>query len=554
MAKPRRVPAPRPLSGRKPASNNTRISINSSLGRIKNAASGGSIKSSLSKQASGSSRRDLSKTSEESKETVDQKRHEELVEGIASAYSENGTKEFEESTETSQNDETEKSNEKALTPIEQQREKFLEAMKDIGPERLERLQNMMNRFEIRMDGRGEARMAYGLDETQVDQEIEQDVVGTYKHLAELASAPNQDNQVFDQKTRQFLAENFMLHAADPTTMDQGGNNSCWLQAGTILGMVNSPDAMARYTSEAARTSSFKDANGHQHRFHRGIFGLGHEERNWSVAGANRSSARSPVSKMFDEGMSALVGRSTPDWGSFHGNWGSQNIMQKVTGKTFSDTGTLKNGSVRDTLLLDGGYLNYPISRHVTSVQLSKRDGQWYLIQDNQWGESQDYIKGRVNGDLSNFSVASMSNRYNHFNPAGPDQNLGPVGPAYVRNNNSFNSSGPGPGPFRNFFNDFQNIGPNPSPFGPIETDPVPDSLESKIQALASNGELNEDEETRLRSYLKELSDEGVSRELQEEHLPRLVAEIKSESAADENDEEKDKNKENQVAKDVEPTK
>ena len=124
----------------------------------------------------------------------------------------------------------------------------------------------------------------------------------------------------------------------------------------------------------------------------------------------------------------------------------------------------------------------------------------------------------------------MSNRFNHFNPGGDDQRLGPVGPAYVRNDNTFN--GPGPGPFRNFFNNYQNTSPvNSNPFGPVDNSPTPDSLESKIQALEQTGELNSDESNRLRGYLDELAEKGVSRELQEQHLPQLVAEIKSESRA-----------------------
>jgi hypothetical protein len=423
---------------------------------------------------------------------------------------------------------------KQLSPIEQQRAQFLEAMQSVGPERLERMQKMMDKFESRMDDRGEARMAAGLDEATVDGEIEDDVKNTYKHLTELVSAPNQNGQVFDQDTRKFLAENFMLHAADPTTMDQGSNSSCWLEAGTIVGMINSPDAMARYTSEVARTSSFKDSDGRQHQFNQGIFGLGHEERNWSIARSGQSSARSPIGKLFDEGMSAMVGRRTPNWGSFYGSQGSREIMRKVTGKTFSDSSTLKNGSERQTLLLDGGYCNYQPS-HVKTVQLSKRDDSWYIVQDNQWGESQDYIKGKVNGDLSQWNVSSMSNRFNHFNPDGPDQNLGPVGPAFQRRNDDY-SPGPGPGPFRNFFDNFQNDGPNVNPFGPVPDGPVnySDGMQEKLDAMTESGELTEEEVTRLKSYLQELTEKGVSPELQEQFLPQLIVEVKAETAAAQN--------------------
>ena len=320
-------------------------------------------------------------------------------------------------------------------PISSARDELLDAMQSTGPERVERLQKMMDKFEERMDDRGEARMAAGQDADKVEQEIQDAVSQTYEHLTELAGRPDQKGQIFDQKTRQFLAENFMLHAADPTTMDQGQNASCWLESGTICGMINSPEHMARYTKEVSLTGSYRSHNtgegahnqqGQTYRFNPNIFRPGREEANWSIANSASNGDRSPVSKVFDEGMSAMVGRRTPDWGSYGGSQGSRRIMYMVTGKVVSDSSHLKGGSQAQTLLEDGGYINYQ-PRHMKSVHLSKMNGQWAVIQDNQWSESRDYVAGYVN-NLEQWRMSAAGHRTSPFRPGGNNQNIGPLGP------------------------------------------------------------------------------------------------------------------------------
>ncbi len=316
------------------------------------------------------------------------------------------------------------------------RQEFLDAMESTGPERLERLQKMMDKFEERMDDRGEARMVAGHDPDTVDQETERSVTDTYKHLAKMAGTPDGQGQLFDQKTRQFLAENFMFHAADPTTMDQGQNSSCWLESGTIVGMINSPEHMARYTKEVALTSGFtslntgegaQNAQGRRFNFNPNSFRPGWEERNWSISNAHQNGYRSPVSQIFDEGLSAMVGRGTPDWGSYGGSQGSRRIMYMATGKVVSDVNHLKGGSDIRTLLEDGAFINYQ-PRHMKSMHLAKQNGRWAVIQDNQWSESNDRVVGYLDNLDRWGSMVAANHRTNPFNPGGNLATMGPNGP------------------------------------------------------------------------------------------------------------------------------
>lgn len=353
------------------------------------------------------------------------------------------------------------------------RQEFLDAMESTGPERVERLQAMMSKFEERMDDRGEARMVAGQDPDAVDQDIERSVTDTYKNLAKMAGTPDGQGQLFDQKTRQFLAENFMFHAADPTTMDQGQNSSCWLESGTIVGMINSPEDMARYTQEVALTGGFTSKNmgegahnaqGRRFDFNPNIFRAGWEEANWSINNAHQNGYRSPVSKIFDEGMSAMVGRATPDWGNYGGSQGSRRIMHMVTGKVVSDVNHLKGGSDIRTLLEDGAFINYQ-PRHMKSMHLAKQNGRWAVIQDNQWSESRDRVLGYVD-NLQSFGMVAANHRTNPFTPGGNLATMGPNGPNTnlpFQNqiaNNSFNN-------FTNPFPSSPSCSPsNVSPFLP----------------------------------------------------------------------------------------
>jgi hypothetical protein len=96
---------------------------------------------------------------------------------------------------------------------------------------------------------------------------EQTMAQTYQHLAEMVAA-NRPGTFYDLKTRVKLAENFMFHAMEPTTMDQGfstrgeadRHGTCWIQAGHIWGMVQHPDKMARLVSQVALEGKFTTLN------------------------------------------------------------------------------------------------------------------------------------------------------------------------------------------------------------------------------------------------------------------------------------------------------
>jgi hypothetical protein len=106
--------------------------------------------------------------------------------------------------------------------------------KHVGPERMERMGQLMDRFETRMSDRAYIRKLAGHDASQVDSEIEKTVVQTYDHLSELV-ALNPPTQRFDQPTRAKFAENFLFHAGKPTSVDQGFNRTCWIESGQIAG-------------------------------------------------------------------------------------------------------------------------------------------------------------------------------------------------------------------------------------------------------------------------------------------------------------------------------
>lgn len=140
--------------------------------------------------------------------------------------------------------------------IDEARESLNEALRDkLDESQRVRFQAMMKQFEQRMADRLEARMAAGITPPeQIRKEVEQAVRGTYDNLTKMVSQPDDASKptFYDQKTRVRLAENFMLHAMDPMTSDQGpsgrgeegGHGTCWIQGAHVWGMVQHPDAMA----------------------------------------------------------------------------------------------------------------------------------------------------------------------------------------------------------------------------------------------------------------------------------------------------------------------
>lgn len=290
-----------------------------------------------------------------------------------------------------------------------------------------RFAQMMKRFEQRMQDRIEARTAGGEDLGKVSEDTEKTVAACYDQLSQMCSAEQAPGQVYDQATRAKLVENFMFHAQDTTTIDQGGNGTCWIQAGHINGMISHPDSMARLLKEVSCTGTFTTLNDgtagsqpRQFRFSQGLLGIrrGSEESNWTIDRAYEGGRRSPVSMIFDQTLPVIGGRR--EWRSNAGNYGgsdgARRIMMMVTGDTVCDSSNLVGRSERQTLLSKGGFITYAPG-HMRTRQLVKQDGEWYVVQDDQHGEHSDHRMTKIR-DLKQW-LQERPGRRDPRNPFGP---------------------------------------------------------------------------------------------------------------------------------------
>ena len=285
--------------------------------------------------------------------------------------------------------------------VDDARSRLMEVMAgQVDESRRVRMEKMMLEFEKRMADRAYLETLGGRDQAKVEETTQQKVSQTYDHLAALISS-EQPGAYYDPAMRVKLAENFMFHAQDPSTMDQGANGTCWMQAGHIAGgLVNHPDCMARLLREAS-WGRFRTLNGGErgggpqdYTFSRRTLAMGGEEQRWTINNALRGGSRSPVGMIFDETCSIMGGRRGPNGGNYGGSSGCRNIMFKVTGDIVADNSHFINGSERDTLLLNGAYVTYAPG-HMRSRHI-KRDGDgWVIIQDDQHGEGSDRVISRV---------------------------------------------------------------------------------------------------------------------------------------------------------------
>lgn len=346
--------------------------------------------------------------------------------------------------------------------VETARQGLLDTMGgQTSQERRDRFAGMMTEFERRMGDRALQRITAGHDADKVHKEIEATISGTYDQLNELVSTPQSAGEVYNQQMRTFLAENFMLHAADPTSYNQGNHGSCWMESGTIAnGWTNHADGLARFVKEVSLTGKFtspwaNDGKGRTFSFNRGIFALrqGQEESRWSFDNAGRSSARSPIGMILDEGQSSMLGRRS----SYGGTYGETARTQYwLTG----DTPAREGGNMRKTLLEKGAYINF-WPGHMLTQQLRREGDHFIVVQDNQWGNGSDYTLGRVN-DLARWDYrGDRGRRFDHFKP-GTNPQDSPVGP-YV----------PGPTPVGPGGDDGSLVTHDDGPVGPVGPTPTP---------------------------------------------------------------------------------
>jgi hypothetical protein len=379
--------------------------------------------------------------------------------------------------------------------VEEARERFMDVMREHFDEgRLKRLEQMTRGFEERMNDRAEARRLAGVTAPdKIDEWKEQSMAMTYHHLAEMVSS-NRQGTFYDQKTRVKLAENFLFHAMDPTTMDQGpasagdynGHGTCWIQAGHIWGMTQHPDKMARLVSQVAVDGKFTTLNNGENdpaartfTFSRRYLQLrqGSQEANWTIDNAYGKRTedgrhwrmtdghRSPVGRIFDFTLPVLAGRreGNVDGGLYEDTrargYGTRRIMHMVTGDSPCDVkdgyhsrGHLINNNLRQTLLEKGSVLNYRPG-HMMSLHVKKINGEWYKIQDNQHGESDDRILAKITdierwarGDRNAEQQTNARVPRRRLSMDGKDEPVGPVTPTGTDVPTPWPGPRPGPQP------------------------------------------------------------------------------------------------------------
>ncbi|MBX9666656.1 MAG: hypothetical protein K2X93_03515 [Candidatus Obscuribacterales bacterium] len=334
--------------------------------------------------------------------------------------------------------------------IKSARDAFLDVMKgQLDQPRLDRMQSMLKSFEDRMQDRADVRKLAGVKSTtEIEAHHKKAVSETYKNLAEMVRG-DKPEQFYDQATRVKLAENFMYHAQEPMTSDQGtaedrdkkGHGTCWINSASVWGMTQHPNAMAdmlkqislegEYTTKNSGemgnllTAGRADSPPRTVKFSKDLLSFaGKQENEWSISAATdmwgRSGStsrwvegdRSPVSRIFDYTLPVLGGRAEGeiDGGIYRSGRstegrtyvGSRDIMLMVTGDTPVDMalkdyshGHLIDGDFNKSVLEKGTVLNYSPG-HGMSQTLRRINGEWCLIQDNQHGESGDRIIQRIN--------------------------------------------------------------------------------------------------------------------------------------------------------------
>ncbi|PWU03254.1 MAG: hypothetical protein C5B53_00700 [Candidatus Melainabacteria bacterium] len=318
------------------------------------------------------------------------------------------------------------SDRRASTSVQEAHDRLLDAMREahLDQPRLARMNAMMQAFEQRMGHQSEMQRAAGVRPSdQVAQTNRQLVMRTYDNLAAMVSEGG-SNTFYNQSTRRFLAENFMLYAAQPCLMNQGpttptdreGHSTCWEKAGQTLMMAHRPDAMADFLRQVSLRGDYRPPYGQPPRtiqFSRNLlaFNGNMQESSWTLSNANNTGSRSPVGRIFDYAMPALIGRShgNIDYGN---NLQMSQIMYMMTGErpseltTASHRGTLRSGhrSEAAALLDHGAVLRHApghwMSRHLQSMEINGRR-QWVVIDDNQWGRRADRIIGVID-DLNDF--------------------------------------------------------------------------------------------------------------------------------------------------------
>ncbi|MDP3510223.1 MAG: hypothetical protein Q8T09_19790 [Candidatus Melainabacteria bacterium] len=322
--------------------------------------------------------------------------------------------------------------------IEASRAEFRDAFDDTADSAsVARMDNMMREFEERVSERVEAEVTAGHDRTQVQQEWDKKVAGTYKELTDMVNSDS-PTAVYDKKTRTEMAENAMFLFMNPANENQGQHGTCWIEAEiNLIGLGENPDKMANLLNQVATTGSFKDLQGTTHKIPTQLLQMTGEEANWSIENSGNG-LRSPVGAIFDRTLS-YAGSGRTDGGTNGGTpQEAEHCIKLVCGEagrivqirdnylTDSDIANLTSSTYKQDMLEDGGVILLGPG-HMFSSRLVNENDQWQIIGDNQWGPANDQVIGNVS-NLDSWNVSRTRQRYvsddqiNTYNSSVPTSN------------------------------------------------------------------------------------------------------------------------------------
>jgi hypothetical protein len=187
----------------------------------------------------------------------------------------------------------------------------------------------------------------------------------------------------------------MFHAADPTTMNQGMQGTCWIEAGHIAGgMVGHTDELARLVKEVSLTQRYHSTNpslyknNTQRDFHfsSGLLTMGPGDRGgtWTIDSSNQN-VRSPIGFILDQTLPVIGGRA--EGHSNAGNWGgtdgAHNIMWMVAGADLQHGADGVGKQEMQYLIAEGAFTtsNY---NHMWGYQLGMVNGKLAVVRDDQY--------------------------------------------------------------------------------------------------------------------------------------------------------------------------
>lgn len=306
------------------------------------------------------------------------------------------------------------------SPLEEARTNFADVITSgLGEQRARRLTKMMDKFESRMSDQVELAVAGGADKAQQEARREECIKQTYEHLARLAGTGSGGKQLYDQRTRAMLAENFMYHAADPTTIEQGSTGTCWWESSYAVAFERNAHHMARFVSDIALSGRYAPTAGGIRRQQRSRYNNGGSESggeyvvrdaetirisngrgsrggNWSIENAHQDSRRSPVCMIIDQIGPAVGGRRGEGRPNSGGHGEAKNILYKLTGQDafkHGENNRFVDSHEARTFAEIGGFTESGRG-HMWSYCMRKAGEHWLVVRNDQY-QNRDKVVGVV---------------------------------------------------------------------------------------------------------------------------------------------------------------